>query len=86
MDKPQCPLSESIIQDFKLEIILLNQKYDFLIEMKDSNFFQVNHFLKKISLGLGWWIVILVLFFESFFILFSSSLFRFMVGKLNGHL
>lgn len=83
MNEPQkCLLSESTVENFKLEILLLNQKYDFLMEMKNSNFFQVNYFLQKISFGLGWWLVVITLFFDFFLnSLFSSSFFRVILGK-----
>ena len=63
---------EKDIVNFKAELILLNKKYEILHEIDSSNLLEVSHFLKKISFGLGWWVVVLSLFSDFFFSLYSQ--------------
>lgn len=62
--------AEDIVK-FKAELLLLNQKYAILHELDSSNLIEVSRFLKKISFGLGWWVIILSIFSDFFLSLYS---------------
>jgi hypothetical protein len=68
MDSEPRPPSQkspiSSIEEFKQEVNFLNRKYDWFLQLEKSNFFEVNQFIFKYSLGLGWWALLLLLLIE----------------------
>lgn len=56
-----CPLDGDEVDRFKIEVFQLNKKYSFLEGLDKSNFLEVNHFISKYSLGMGWWLPVLLI-------------------------
>lgn len=57
---------KEIVETFKQELYFLNKKYNFLLDIERSNFLEVNHFISKFSLGLGWWLLIILILGDAF--------------------